>query len=739
MIKKILSLFLAAALAASALILPASAAENGRFSDLTDRSAIQAAEALRLMGVMDGYGDGTFRPGAQLTRAQFCKMAVCAMDAEDELDLYTTITIYPDVKPSHWAAGYINLAAKGKNIIAGFADGKFYPDRPITVGQAATILLRVLGYQDKDMSGVWPRSYVALAAREGLLDGVDQRDGSAPLTRAAASRLFLNLLRADCAGDDGSFLAKTGLEAKEDAVLISSSAMGSDGKRTALQLASGEVYQLAGGKESNGALNGSRGTLVLKNGRALTFLPDSGSGGKTVSLAGASALQLTDSAGVKYVVENGTGVLYNGKQQSWSEVYAWLNPGASLTLYLNDAGNPAYIVVGGGTAAEEAVVVYQKGSVAGFDALTGGAGNYTIYKNGSPAASRDLLPYDVAVYSAASNSVRVTDTRITGYYEDCRPSPAEAAYVTVMGCEFPVLITAQASLSAFKPGDRITLLLTEDNRVAGAAKPESVSGNALGVVKSNSGGSAEVELLCGVTVKGRADSIMASPGDLVRAVSEEKGTLRLYRQGGDAGGELNLTKRTLGGTALAENVTILEYGPEGLVAADISALPALTPSSQVRYGRKNWAGKVDLILLGGDIRSATLYGRASVTSKADEESGTRIYYLEVDSGRSKAGPFVLGDSKIVTGDFVAATSNRAGSAFTSAHVLTKLPAVPNTAWTGRTAVNVDGRSREVPADVVCWNRDAQSWITLDAARAYADKANLYADSNGVIRVVEVGR
>lgn len=739
MVKKILSLFLAAALAASALLLPAEAAGNGRFSDLTDRSVIQAAEALRLMGVMDGYGDGTFRPNAQLTRAQFCKMAILAMDAGDELGLYATATIYPDVKPSHWAAGYINMAAKGKKIIAGFADGKFYPDRPVTVGQAATILLRVLGYEDKDVGGVWPASYMAAASREGLLDGVSRRDGNAPLTRADAAGLFLNLLEADCAGDGGSFLSKTGLETKENAVLISSSALGPDGKKTALQLASGEVYQLAEGKESNGALNGSRGTLVLKGGRALTFLPDSGGGGKTVSLAGASPLQFTDSAGVKYAVENDTGVFYNGRQQSWSEVYAWLNPGTSLTLYLNDAGNPAYIVAGGGTASEEAVVVYRKGSIAGFDSLTGGAGNYTIYKNGSSASSRDLLPYDVAVYSAATNSVRVTDTRITGYYESCRPSPEEAAYVTVMGCELPVLSSARASLSAFRPGDRITLLLTEDNRVAGAATPESVSGNALGVVKSISSGGAEVELLCGVTVKGRADPAQAAAGDLVRAVSEERGALRLYRQGGDAGGELNLTRRTLGDTPLAESVTILEYGPEGLTAADVSALPALTPAGQVRYGRKNWAGKVDLILLGGGAGGVTLYGRASVTSKVDAETGQRVYYLEVSNGKNGMGPFVLGGYNVITGDFVSASSDRAGSMFTGVHALEKLSGVPNTAWTGRTSVNVDGRSREVPADVACWNRDAQSWTTLDAARAYADRANLYADVNGVIRVVEVGR
>ena len=56
------------------------------------------------------------------------------------------------------------MAAKGKNIISGYADGKFHPDRTVTVGQAVTILLRMLGYKDEDVGGVWPDSYMAEAA-----------------------------------------------------------------------------------------------------------------------------------------------------------------------------------------------------------------------------------------------------------------------------------------------------------------------------------------------------------------------------------------------------------------------------------------------------------------------------------------------------------------------------------------------------------------------------------------------
>lgn len=99
-------------------------------------------------------------------------MAVYAINGSSELGMYRTVTVFPDVKPSHWASAYINMAAKGKQIISGYPDGKFYPERKVTVGQAATILLRILGYKDENVGGVWPDSYMAMGAKVGLTEGV---------------------------------------------------------------------------------------------------------------------------------------------------------------------------------------------------------------------------------------------------------------------------------------------------------------------------------------------------------------------------------------------------------------------------------------------------------------------------------------------------------------------------------------------------------------------------------------
>ena len=60
--KRILTWLLAINMLGSLLTVPAGAAAVTKFSDVSDSYTATAVETLRLMGVLDGYGDGTFRP-----------------------------------------------------------------------------------------------------------------------------------------------------------------------------------------------------------------------------------------------------------------------------------------------------------------------------------------------------------------------------------------------------------------------------------------------------------------------------------------------------------------------------------------------------------------------------------------------------------------------------------------------------------------------------------------------------
>ena len=202
--KRLSAALLTAALALSLALVPAAAAP-GSFTDVSDATTAVNADILRLMGVVSGTGGNMFNPRDTLTRAQFCTMAVTFLQKAEEAPRYATRTIFSDVKSSHWARSYVNLAAsitvaegEGENsraipLISGVGDGRFLPDDNVSMAEAVTILLRALGYTGKEAGAVWPQGYMDLAESIGLSEGLDLRPGDA-ITRAQAAQLFVNAL-----------------------------------------------------------------------------------------------------------------------------------------------------------------------------------------------------------------------------------------------------------------------------------------------------------------------------------------------------------------------------------------------------------------------------------------------------------------------------------------------------------------------------------------------------------------
>ena len=275
--KRVFSLLLALVLALSAAAIPASAV--GSFSDVSDKATAQNVEILKLLGVIEGSGAGQFRPYAQLTRAEFSKMVVMLIGKGNEAMRYRTVTIFPDVRASHWAAGYINLAVRQTEpkLLAGTPDGTFQPERAITYGEAVTILMRVLGYADKDTGGVWPDSYIDLAKSAGVSNGVELA-GNAAITRAQAAQLFVNVLYADT--KDG----KNYIDRGDKYTLVSVD--GGTGELRLIDEKGAIVTKTLENPSSASVLIGLKGYLVERtNGKVRTFLPENGETVGTISNA----------------------------------------------------------------------------------------------------------------------------------------------------------------------------------------------------------------------------------------------------------------------------------------------------------------------------------------------------------------------------------------------------------------------------------------------------------------------
>lgn len=667
--KRVFSLLLALVLTLSAAAIPASAAES--FSDVTDKKTAQNVEVLRLLGVIEGNGAGQFNPSGLLTRAEFCKMVVVLMGKGSDAMRYKTVTIFPDVRATHWAAGYINLAVRQSEpkLLAGLPDGTFQPDSYITYGQAVTILMRVLGFADQDSGGIWPDGYINLAKSTGVSAGVNLT-GSANITRAQAAQLFVNVLST---GKDGKGYTPAGCT-KGD-------------KEVTLVSMNGDKLRISGEKDpktlvrpsSSSALNGLKGYLLTNSdGKVVTFVP------KTSSTTGAAV-------------------------------------------------------------SNAAVILPADKSTSGISALTDGRTDYTVYRNGVLSSVSALRKNDVVTYDAVSNTVYVCDTRVTVYYESCEPSPSAPVSIKVLGgTSFDVLPTAQQSLSKFKPGKTMTLLLTSDGAVAGAVENDySARGNAIGIVSGS-----KVQLLCGsttidlsltgMTVDSKLD------GKLVSISSSSKTSVGLYAKTGGVSGDLNVREGTLGSKKLASGVMLFDDG----MLKNLSDLTDVSvPQSRISYARTNANGEIDLIALSST--SGELYGRVTVTSEpvADDNGkkpGDEGYIptyetkIGVDTGTGKPDKMLNSGYAVRSGDFVAFKYNSNESGFSQMLTLDKLGEVSASAWIGKTAVNYGGRTYTVPSDVLCWNRDGGSWLDggVEAALAYGGTMSLYV-RDGVVRVIEV--
>lgn len=128
----------------------------------------KAAKNLVALGLIEGYGDGSLGLEKNITRAEFATLVVRLICKETEAKSNTDDTIFSDVKNNHWASGYINVAV-AERLINGYPDGTFKPENNISNGEALTLIVKMLGYENdvkKDMK--WPLNYISKATQLGI-------------------------------------------------------------------------------------------------------------------------------------------------------------------------------------------------------------------------------------------------------------------------------------------------------------------------------------------------------------------------------------------------------------------------------------------------------------------------------------------------------------------------------------------------------------------------------------------
>ena len=672
--RQICALLTAAGRCMTLVALPAPAAA---FTDVSGDTA-EAVEVLYSLGIVSGYSDGAYHPSDGLTRAQFCKLAVLAEGHGDQVTGSAYRTLFSDVSGSHWAAPYINLAYE-EGLVSGYGDGTFGPDDPVTVGQAVTVALHLLGYTTEDVGPFWPEDYMSMGEKLGLLDGISS-DPDHALTRGEAALLLYGLL-SQTDKEGGDYVDKLCASKVTDAVLLDVDAEADDGTAGLVQICTSQglsYYEPA--EELSSVLTGERGTLLLdKSGEVCGFLPDD-TVSRTVTISDVSATGITNASGSFHSISNSVSVLLDDTLTTYGSSWYDLEGRNSVTLYYN-----------------------KKGTV-------------------------DLV--------TASQAVAYEGVTLSGYYEAVSPNASAPDTITLLGIELPVADSGQSSLSQFSVGDRITVTLDGTGEVISAVSYSQQQVSQYGVL-----GNGEVVLSCGLTAKGTISSSSAQTGELVKVTSTGVGKLSVTPAESEVSLSLNLTKNTLGSIPLADNVVIYERVKDS-VAVEIDLddiLVSTVSSSKIDFYATDTNGEVNVLLLDDVTGSAYTYGILEAGEQSGG-SGSLSYTNATVSVENSAGTsqsYVTGQT-VRDGAVGGIAVNGEGKAV-SVVTLTQSEDVARSSFDREESVVVDGVRVPISDDVQVYNTDNSTWITLSQAKAYTDTFTIYYSgtlgTDAVVRVI----
>ena len=433
------------------------------------------------LGIISGYGDGTFRPDNTITRAEFTKIVVCMMDKEKEAKSSTNLTGFFDVDIASWHTHYIRYAVS-RDILSGYADGSFRPDNTISLSEAVTILLRTLGYTEDEVGYYWPDNYILAAGSLGLTNGLDLAP-SDPLTRKAAAVLVDRALFAKPSGSLASantYIETTGYTVFEDSLILdndqtSDSVTVLSGNlkqntasaylsKTQFSVESGDIYNYA---------------VIDKNGYLVT-VREYTSGEKLCSVSGAlnkftdNTIEYTTVDGRKgaYNADDSFIIYYGSERLTPQQAKSRISNGTDITFYGNSYGLWNIAVVG---SSDRLTPIMATRNYTDSDEYLGttpiNTANLTVYRNGEASRLSEVKAGDVIYYNTKTNVMDVYSKTVTGTYYSAYPSKAYVESVSVGGKEYEIGYSAaterlNASDGAFNIGDKITLLLGKNDKIA---------------------------------------------------------------------------------------------------------------------------------------------------------------------------------------------------------------------------------------------------------------------------------
>lgn len=145
-----------------------------------------AIEFVKEKGIVQGYPDGTYGPDKLINRAEFTKIIIEAKFP----GIAAGTDCFPDVQ-DEWFAKYV-CHAKFHEVIEGYPDGTFGPEKNINYVEALKIVLETFEYIIEDADGSWYTKYLVTAEEWGI--AIPDTDPGDDLTRGKMAEIIRRVL-----------------------------------------------------------------------------------------------------------------------------------------------------------------------------------------------------------------------------------------------------------------------------------------------------------------------------------------------------------------------------------------------------------------------------------------------------------------------------------------------------------------------------------------------------------------
>ncbi len=615
-------------------------------------NAYEAIYRLGDLGIVSGYDDGSFKAGNTITRAEFARIIVSALGKDTEAKSTGFVSAFSDIAAGAWYAPYINYVSS-HNIVMGYSNGSFQPNKTISFAECLTILLRVMDYKEDTVGYYWPNNYIDAARTLGISEGISYSAGDA-ITRGDAALMLDRALFSDLNGqEDKLLIEKASYTVIRDVVVVDSANGGRE-----VRLSDAKTYSAKMTFDADIGVYADY-AVVDKNSNLVALKSQKGSGitdSMTVyvnAITDNTISYVTNGKTGSYTFTSGFEVYADGSKQTFSQAKNSIKAGADITFY-GEGGGWDFAVVGGDDVTPVIARRNYTAADTNFEGKDIELSGLTVYRDGKAAALSDIAVNDVVYYNTRSNVMDVYSKKATGIYYDAQPSKSFAQSVTVGGKSYEIGYDAAAqalgaNANSFQIGERVTLLLGKGGKAVFATELSDTVLETYGVVTATGTQIAESGMNEGST-EIYADVFMPD-GDVHRIVTVAdykqmigqlvhigyegaKAKLTAKQKQSGMSGELDTKNRTLNGNTILKNAVVIQrsaYTEEKSAACEILTFETMTAK---KIEDKNLLGIVEgnafgdiAIIYVEDVETTASFGvvKKVVSNAKGSVTGYTIY------------------------------------------------------------------------------------------------------------------